>query len=86
MQKHAEAILKLEASWRWGPTQRTQPSGKQHGNFEAITHELLLALITESQNLGGTILTQFWSQMESCHLRLKENSKSCSRHPLSIDD
>ena len=79
MQKHAEAILKLAASWGWGPTQ-------QSGRFEVITHELWLALITESQKLGGTILAQFWLQMGSCHPRLKENSKSCSRYPLSVDD
>lgn len=84
MQKHAKAFFALAGSWGWGLTTCIQLSGRPGGKFEAITHTLLLALITESEKLGGRILDQFWSQLGDCHPRLKGNSKSYSRYaPLA---
>ena len=78
--QHAEAVLKNAASWDWAPTKRKQQSGKSSSKFEAITHKFLLALITESENLGGTVLQQFWSELGNCHPRLEKNSGSCPRY------
>jgi len=75
MQAHALQILNAAESWEWPITLRIQKSGEQGGKYKAMATRLLSYLITESQTLGGSVLTQFWVQLGNCHPKLRENSK-----------
>ena len=75
MDQYALAILKDAETWVWPITRCIQESGKQGGKYEALTPKLLYHLIVESQTLGGTVVDQFWSQVEQCHPVLKRNGE-----------
>ena len=75
MDQHALAVLKDAESWKWSQAKCIPESGDQSTKFKAITAQLLYWLIVESQELGGTVLDQFWLQLGECHLTLKENSE-----------
>lgn len=77
---HALAVLEA-AGWNWPDASRIQASGKFSGKFKAITPIFLSTLIVGSQDLGGTLLDQFWDVIRMCHIKLVENGRS--RFPLS---
>jgi hypothetical protein len=78
MEHHAYALLEAAELWDWPATTRIQDTGQQTtcSKFKAITPKLLSGFITESQALGGTLLGRFWDVLETCHPKLKENSRS----------
>jgi hypothetical protein len=75
MQAHALRLLDAAEFWEWPITQRTQQSGEPGCKFKARTTRLLYYLITESDKLGGIVLTHFWLQLGSCDPKLSQNSK-----------
>ncbi|KAF5374130.1 hypothetical protein D9615_008842 [Tricholomella constricta] len=84
MDKHAIALLAEAESWTWPPTLRILE--KQGGNYKAIMLKLLSYLIKESQLLGGTVLDQFWKQVEECHPKFKENVSNIRNAPSVLFD
>ena len=75
MYDHALAVLLDANSWNWPITKRMQESGSGKSAYKKVTAPLLYHLIVESHNLGGSVLDQFWHELESCHPQLAQNGE-----------
>jgi hypothetical protein len=73
MDMHALSVLEDATRWEWPITQRIQESGVRGGKYKAVTPQLLSCLIKESQKFGGTVLDQFWVELQKCHSKLDIN-------------
>jgi len=76
MEDHAMAILRAAESWEWPHVKRFLFPGSQDSKFKAIIPRFLQHLIIQSQRLGGTVMTRFWTQLGSCNPLLRQNSES----------
>ncbi|KAG6867614.1 hypothetical protein C0993_000512 [Termitomyces sp. T159_Od127] len=88
MNKHAYAILDAAEAWDWPapPCLDVGASTNKASVFKVVCRRLLLCLILESNNLGGSLLEIFWSEIGRSHPQLLENVKELRHTPYSSYD